>query len=280
MKKTYAFEVEIVKNTGFGLLERLSLPKFPAVEIDGTMVFSGCDVSQGQFEEAIRARLARSQVSDVSIKKTDLHELNLLNQKRYAVTAWFYDILDYPWEREYRKWRPGLLGDVSGEVLEAGVGTGRNLRYYPAQVNLTAIDFSPAMLRKAAKRGAKASCPVQFMYEDATCMKSTATSRYDWVVAFFLCCVLPRELQGRAISEFARVLKPGGRFRLLEMQYSKDLRLRKRQNRFAPFVAKVYGAGFDRETLTHLQQNPDLHVTGTRYLKHDIYLLIDGVRKA
>jgi hypothetical protein len=30
-----------------------------------------------------------------------------------------YDILDFPWELQYRKWRLGLLGDLSGEVLEA-----------------------------------------------------------------------------------------------------------------------------------------------------------------
>ena len=43
----------------------------------------------------------------MDIHKLDPHELNVLNQKRYAVTAWFYDILDYPWELQYRKWRPG-----------------------------------------------------------------------------------------------------------------------------------------------------------------------------
>jgi len=56
LKKTYAFEVEIVKKTGFGLLDRMSLPKFPAIEIDGTVVFQGCDVSRDQLEEAIRTR--------------------------------------------------------------------------------------------------------------------------------------------------------------------------------------------------------------------------------
>jgi ubiquinone/menaquinone biosynthesis C-methylase UbiE len=213
-------------------------------------------------------------------RERTVHELNLLNQKRYAITAWFYDILDYPWELQYRKWRSGLLEDVSGEVLEAGVGTGRNLEHYPHHVNLTAVDFSPAMLKIASKRCAKASCNVQFVHEDASRMESIHSGRYDWIVAFFLCCVLPRELQDQAVSEFARVLKPGGRFRLLEMRYSEDPDLRKRQNFFAPFVAKVYGAGFDRETLRHIQNNPNLKVTRTRYLKHDTYLLIEGVRAA
>ena len=212
-------------------------------------------------------------------RKINNHELNVLNQKRYAVTAWFYDILDYPWELQYRKWRPGLLADVGGEVLEAGVGTGRNLEHYPRGVNVTAMDFSPAMLRKASKRCAKASCNVQFVHEDATRMESIPSSQYDWIVAFFLCCVLPGELQEQAVSEFARVLKPGGKFRLLEMKNSSDPALRKRQDFFAPFVAKVYGAGFDRDTLRHVQDNPNLKVTETRFLKHDTYLLIDGVRE-
>lgn len=214
------------------------------------------------------------------INALHLHELNLLNQKRYAVTAWFYDLLDYPWELQYRKWRPGLLGDMSGEVLEAGIGTGRNLKHYQAGVNLTAVDFSPAMLRRASKRCSESSCTtIRLVHEDACRMESIPADRYDWLVSFFLCCVLPNELQGQSIAEFARVLKPGGRFRLLGMKYSNIPRLRKRQDRLERFVEKVYGARFDRQTLEHVQSNPDLIVTGVRYVKHDTYQLIEGVRK-
>lgn len=68
-----------------------------------------------------------------------IHEENLLIQAKYNVTAWFYDILDFPWELQYRHWRPALLGDMRGAVLEAGVGTGRNLRFYHHCVNRTKI---------------------------------------------------------------------------------------------------------------------------------------------
>ncbi len=44
------------EKTSFGLLDRASLPKFPAVEIDGAVVFEGCDVSRDQLEQAIRGR--------------------------------------------------------------------------------------------------------------------------------------------------------------------------------------------------------------------------------
>src|SRR5512145_3204716 len=197
--------------------------------------------------------------ADVAPTPTEvLREENRRNRERYGVTAWFYDLLDYPWERQYRQWRPKLVGDLHGEVLEAGVGTGRNLTYYPAHVKLTALDFSAAMLRRASRRGRAAACSVRLLQDDACDMAAVESGRFDWVVATFLCCVLPAGLQSQAIAQFERVLKPGGKFRLLEMVYSKDPALRRRQDFFAPFVEKVYGARFDRDTHRHLLSHPGL----------------------
>jgi ubiquinone/menaquinone biosynthesis C-methylase UbiE len=204
-------------------------------------------------------------------------ELRRLRAK-YEVTAWFYDLLDFPWELQYRRWRPGLLEDVRGRVLEAGVGTGRNLPYYHPEASVTAIDLSPAMLRRAAKRGRQAVCQWKLCQEDVTTLESIPSGQFDWVISTFLCCVLPDHLQPLALQQFERILKPGGRFRLLEMVYSQDPRLRRRQNFFAPFVQKVFGARFDRHTLEHVQRVPKLNLLGTRFLKHDTYLLIEGER--
>ena len=208
-----------------------------------------------------------------------VHEKNKANQDRYNLTAYMYDILDFPWELQYRQWRPDLMESIRGEVIEAGVGTGRNLKYYPEDVNLTAIDFSPSMLRHAMTRVRGAKCKVRFLCEDACCMNSVPTGHYDWVIATFLCCVIPAELQHLAIAEFSRILKPGGRFRLVEMIHSKNSAIRARQDFFEPFVRKVYGAGFDRDTLRHVEKSDELQVTATRFLKHDVYLLIEGIRK-
>ncbi len=198
-------------------------------------------------------------------------------KNKYSITALFYDILDYPWERQYRQWRPDLLKDVRGKVLEAGVGTGRNLKYYHPDVHLTGIDLSPAMLKRAEKRARDARCKVTLKQEDATLLSSIPSNHFDWIFSTFICCVMPDQLQPLAIQQFARVLKPGGHFRLLEMIYSKDPRMRKRQERFAPFVEKVYGARFDRNTLSYLHQSKTLKVTQTRFLKDDVYLLMEGV---
>lgn len=207
-----------------------------------------------------------------------IHEKNYLLQKKYNATALFYDILDYPWERLYKKWRPTLVGDLRGKVLEAGVGTGRNMEFYPKDVELVGIELSKQMLRHAEKRVAKAKCKVRLIHEDATVMQSIDSNQFDWVFSTFMCCVMPDELQKLAIEQFSRVLKQGGRFRLLEMVYSKNKQIRRRQDLFAPFVERVYGARFDRNTLGHIKDSSKLKITNTIFLKDDTYLLIEGVR--
>jgi len=205
-------------------------------------------------------------------------EKNLFLQKKYKVTASFYDILDYPWERTYRKWRPTLAGDLRGKILEAGVGTGRNLEFYHEDVELVGIELSKQMLSKAEKRKTKARCKIRLVNEDATVMQSINSNQFDWIFSTFMCCVMPDEMQKLAIEQFSRVLKQGGRFRLLEIVYSKNKKIRKRQEFFAPIVEKVYGARFDRDTLRHIEQSSNLRVTNTSFLKDDTYLLIEGIR--
>ena len=161
----------------------------------------------------------KDEIQKVNMKS---YEKNLLLQSKYKMTAYFYDLLDYPWERTYKKWRPKLVGDLRGEILEAGVGTGRNLEYYHEDVQLTGIELSQHMLNKAEKRITNAKCKVRLLKEDATVMKSIDSNHFDWVFSTFMCCVMPDEIQELAIEQFSRVLKDGGRFRLLEIVYSKN----------------------------------------------------------
>ena len=208
-----------------------------------------------------------------------MREENLSLRAKYNITAMFYDILDYPWERVYREWRPWLLGDLRGKVLEAGVGTGRNFQYYHESVELTGVDLSDVMLRKAARKANKANCKIELLHDDASMMRRVDSNQFDWIISTFLCCVMPDEFQPMALEQFSRVLKPGGKFRLLEMIYSKNRKIRRRQDFFTAFVEKVYGARFDRKTVQYIEESSELGITSTRFLKDDVYLLIEGVKK-
>ena len=72
---------------------------------------------------------------------------------RYRRIAPLYDLLDLPFERvRYRPLRPLLFEKLSGRLLDAGIGTGRNIPYYPPHSWVAGIDSSEAMLARAARR--------------------------------------------------------------------------------------------------------------------------------
>ena len=76
--------------------------------------------------------------------------------KTYNHIAWFYDILDLPFEYgRYKPLRRVLFDGLNGTLLDAGVGTGRDFPFYPDGSKVTGIDLSPAMLDRARRRREK-----------------------------------------------------------------------------------------------------------------------------
>ncbi|GAF80573.1 unnamed protein product, partial [marine sediment metagenome] len=57
---------------------------------------------------------------------------NTVNVRRkYDRIANYYDFFENEVEKRlFRKFRRGMLGSLSGKILEIGVGTGKNFPYY------------------------------------------------------------------------------------------------------------------------------------------------------
>lgn len=73
--------------------------------------------------------------------------------KRYNRFSYIYDVFEKPMEYAmFNRWRYGLISPLKGKILEIGVGTGKNLKYYNKQTKVTAIDISSGMLSKAKER--------------------------------------------------------------------------------------------------------------------------------
>ena len=67
--------------------------------------------------------------------------------ERYQRIVPVYDLIDLPLEYgRYRRIRRLLFEGLSGRLLDAGVGTGRNFPFYPPGSAVVGIDISPAML--------------------------------------------------------------------------------------------------------------------------------------
>lgn len=56
LKKKYSLEVEIIKKTEAGVLKRIGMPKFPAVEMDGNIISEGRDITVEELECEIQKR--------------------------------------------------------------------------------------------------------------------------------------------------------------------------------------------------------------------------------
>jgi len=102
---------------------------------------------------------------------------------------------------------------AQGRVLEVAVGTGRNLPHYPADVTVTGIELSPAMLAIARQRAADLGRDVGFQEGDAEHLPCGDAS-FDTVACALSLCTIPDP--AAAIGEMKRVLVPGGRLLLLD----------------------------------------------------------------
>src|SRR5260221_1526153 len=95
--------------------------------------------------------------------------MTLSNFALYERIAWAYDLLDFPFEYgRYRKIRPQIFRGLSGRILDAGVGTGRNFPFYPPGSEVVGIDLSPAMLARAERRHPLAPATAQLRQMNCT----------------------------------------------------------------------------------------------------------------
>lgn len=197
----------------------------------------------------------------------------MVDRQRYDRVAPFYDLLDLPFEvGRYRALRPQLFRGLSGTLLDAGVGTGRNMPFYPDRSKVTGIDLSPAMLAQARKRRARLGKDVELL-EMNVLATTFPDQHFDAIVATFLFCVLDEDQQLPTLRELARICKPTGELRLLEYTYSNDLVRRFVMRLWAPWVRWLYGAAFDRQTDRYVPQ-AGLELVETRFLYRDMIKLI------
>jgi ubiquinone/menaquinone biosynthesis C-methylase UbiE len=195
------------------------------------------------------------------------------NLDRYERIAPFYDLLDLPFEySRYRKIRPLLFQGLAGRVLDAGVGTGRNIQFYPPEAEVVGVDVSPAMLARAKRRRLSLGVEVELLQMDVTHLEFEDQS-FDAAVATFLFCVLPDDLQVAALREIGRVVKSGGTIRLLEYVRPRGAMRSAVARLWEPWIAWAYGAGFDRRTEERVPE-AGLEVVGSSFVVDDLIKLI------
>ena len=109
-----------------------------------------------------------------------------------------------------RQW---VCSQARGEVLEIGMGTGRNFEHYRQGIHLTGIDISAPMLDIARQRASALGLEVKLRVGDAQVLEF-ADESFDSVVSTLSLCSIPDDR--KALREAKRVLRPGGQLLLRE----------------------------------------------------------------
>ena len=174
-----------------------------------------------------------------------------MTRARYQRLAPMYDRMEAVPERRFHPWRQRLWSLVHGpRVLEVGVGTGKNMSFWPRAVELTAIDLTPGMLDKAQRRAAELKLRVDLRLGDVQALEFPDAS-FDAAVATFVFCSVPDPVLG--LRELKRVVKPGGQIILLEHMRSPNKVIGKIMDVLNPLVVRVMGANINRRTLENVQ---------------------------
>lgn len=173
-------------------------------------------------------------------------------KKRYDRIAPFFDLLEAPMEGLFFKhWREKLWDKAAGHhILEVGVGTGKNFDYYPKDARITAVDFSPAMLKQAEQAKDRKSIQVELTLMDVQSLPY-ADNSFDTVICSFVFCSVPLPIKG--LKELHRVCKPRGQVLLLEHVISSKPVLARAMNLLNPAVVRLFGANINRDTVKNVK---------------------------
>ncbi|MFQ6054396.1 MAG: class I SAM-dependent methyltransferase [Methanosarcinales archaeon] len=196
-------------------------------------------------------------------------------KSRYNRYAYFYDLLEAPVEfLVFGKWRKSILEHLKGRILEVGIGTGKNLKYYPDGCEIIGIDFSEKMLEKA-KPKANDKDKVSLIRMDGQKLGFNSNI-FDYVITTFVLCSIPDPIV--ALKEMKRVCKINGKIIMLEHVKSKNQLIAILEEIHNPITLFLFGFNVNRDTIGNIK-NAGLNIIEEKNLAlKDVFKLIKVMR--
>jgi phosphatidylethanolamine/phosphatidyl-N-methylethanolamine N-methyltransferase len=178
---------------------------------------------------------------------------SLITQRRYDRQAALFDLMEVPVELlAFRRLRRRLWRDVDGAlVLEIGVGTGKNIPYHRAESRTVAVDISPRMLRRAARRARRLQRDVDLVLADAHHLPFRDKA-FDAAAATFVFCSVPDPIAG--LQEMRRVVRDDGRVHLLEHVRAPNPVVGRLMDLGNPVAVRLSGANINRDTVSNVSK--------------------------
>jgi ubiquinone/menaquinone biosynthesis C-methylase UbiE len=190
-------------------------------------------------------------IFDPAAKYTD-NQATALTRARYQRISPIYDRLESLMERRVRPWREKLWQLVTGpRVLEVGVGTGKNMPFWPLNCRITAIDLTPGMLDIAQQRAKTLNRQNEELCLGDVQRLEFPSRVFDTVVSTFVFCSVPDPIKG--LMEIRRVIRPGGQVLFLEHVRIDRPLIGTVMDALAPLIVRLNGANINRRTVENIR---------------------------
>jgi ubiquinone/menaquinone biosynthesis C-methylase UbiE len=154
-----------------------------------------------------------------------------------------------------------LFGKIRGATLMVAAGTGNDFKFFPPGQQIVAIDISPKMLERAAKKAAAYPGTIELRVMDV-CELPFPDANF------------PKPVAG--LRELYRVLKPGGQLLMFEHVRSKISPFGILLDLMTPLSRRL-GPDLNRDTVGNVQK-ADFRIRREENVYLDIVKIIEAVK--
>src|SRR5258708_20160895 len=126
-------------------------------------------------------------------------------QRKWDAASRTLDFFSFAEDRRIGPHKRRLFAKMRGATLMVAAGTGNDFKFFPPNMHVVAIDISPKMLERAARKARACSGSIELREMDVCDLEFPDSTFYTIATAFTFCSV-PEPVGG--LFDLLRVFKP------------------------------------------------------------------------
>jgi ubiquinone/menaquinone biosynthesis C-methylase UbiE len=139
--------------------------------------------------------------------------MDTTTQHKWDKASRTFDLFTFADDRRLGSYKRRLFTKMQGATLMVAAGTGNDFKFFPPGQRIVAIDISPKMIERAARKATAYQGTIELRQMDV-CELDFADNTFDTVATVCTFCSVPRPIIG--LRELYRVLRPGGQILMFE----------------------------------------------------------------
>jgi ubiquinone/menaquinone biosynthesis C-methylase UbiE len=201
--------------------------------------------------------------------------LDVATERKWDAASRTFDLISFADVHRFGPHKRRLFGKIRGATLMVAAGTGNDFAFFPPGHRILAIDISPAMLERAARKVGRYQGEIELRQMDV-CELALPDASFDTVVTVCTFCSVPRPIAG--LRELHRVLRPDGQLLMFEHVRSRIGPLGIFLDLMTP-LSRRFGPDLNRETVDNVQK-AGFRIRREENVYLDVMKSIEAVKRA